>query len=366
MRILHIGLSETLGGIERFLINLYNNSPKEFKMDFIAYTASQSYAIQDLIHRDSDYKIYTIAPFSKPWQSGHDIYRIIKNNKYDVVHIHKNSLVNSLPIFVAKLAGVKKIVLHSHNSQPSQHLGIIKSLHGFNKWLVSHFQLQRLACSHLAGNWLFYSGQYKVIHNAINIKDFAYNPKVRAAKRKELGLENYFCIGCIARISQQKNQLFLLDIFKEVLKDEKSAILLFVGGTQASIEGERYVQNVRRHINELGIERNVKFLGEREDVKEIYQAIDVFVLPSKYEGLCIAAIEAQCTGLPTILSTASSSETFITNIAGGISLLASPQEWAKRILSYRGHVRRDSSLELAGAGYEMKTEVRRVLQVYKA
>ena len=139
------------------------------------------------------------------------------------------------------------------------------------------------------------SDKYKIINNAIDISKYAYNSTVRDKYRKDLGLEGKLVIGNVGRFHFQKNHLFLIEIFKGIVDNNKNAILLLVG------QGEDE-KKIKAKVKEYSLEKNVKFLGARDDVNNIMQAMDIFLLPSLFEGLGIVLIEAQATGLPCFTS----------------------------------------------------------------
>ena len=365
IRILHIGIDATLGGIERFLINVYNNCSSEFHMDFVTTAKTLHYPLDEMISRDHDYEVIHVAPLSKPMAYFLDIYRVIKNGNYDVVHIHKNSLANPLPIFAAKLVRGQKIIIHSHNTQPSNSRRLGSLLHQFNKHIIGHIAAERLACSHLAGDWLFYPGQYHVIHNAIQVEKFVFNSEVRKRVRNELHLQDKFVIGCVARISDQKNQLFSLKILQEMIKKDKNICMVFVGGCADTPEGQAYDAKVRAAIKTMELQNYVMMLGSCDDTNELYQAFDVFLLPSKYEGLCIAAIEAQAAGLTSIVSSVLPPET---KVSGEryipMNIVESTKRWANVLFSCRGGERMNMREQIFAAGYDMAAEIKKIETIY--
>lgn len=367
MKILHIGLSETLGGIERFLVNVYNNKSDDISMDFITKADHFRYDFSSMIPDDKDYRIFHIAKLSSPFRYVFDIYRIIKKNHYDIIHIHKNSLANPLEIIAAKLAGSSAIIIHSHNTQPSGHRRVGVLLHDINKAWVPYLATKRLACSELAGEWLFPSyTTYQVIHNAINLDDFCYKPDIRNQKRQEFGLEDCFVIGSVARISDQKNQLFMLDIIKYVRDHLKKVRLLLIGGTSETEEGRIYFKKLNQKIDDLHLRNYVKVFGSRDDVKDLYQVFDVYLQPSKYEGLCISVIEAQASGLPCIVSDALPEETKVIDEYTTLSLNQSAETWGKAILAMQDAPRLNQKDNLGRAGYSMHKEISMLESIYRS
>ena len=168
---------------------------------------------------------------------------------------------------------------------------------------------------------------YRVIHNAINIKQFAYNQQKRDSLRRDLGIENKLVIGNVGRFHFQKNHEFLIRIFAEIHKRNKQSVLLLVG--QGELEAD-----IREQVRRLHLEEHVSFLGLRNDVSDLMSAMDVFLFPSVFEGLGIVAIEAQASGLPCIVSTEVPQDAKVTDRIKFIPLSLSAEEWAKEAVSY--------------------------------
>jgi len=196
---------------------------------------------------------------------------------------------------------------------------------------------------------------YKEIKNAIDISQYKYDEDIRIAYRKKYGVEDKFVIGNVGRLQFQKNQLFLLDIFASVLKKKPEAILWMIG------QGEDE-DKIREKIQKLNLGTAVKMLGVRNDVPNLLQAMDVFVFPSVFEGLGIALLEAQATGLTCIASKdVIPEEVKVTPQLQFVSLEESAEVWADRILNAEYCEKRDTLFQLAmKAGYDINTEVGRL------
>lgn len=277
---------------------------------------------------------------------------VFKREKYDIVHSHLNTL-NVFVMFFAWLAGIKVRISHNHSTmgkgEPLRNL--IKSvLKPFAKIFVTDF----FACSELAGKWLFGDSQFTVFRNAIDTQKFAFNQTVRNEVRKELDIsEGQFVLGHVGRFESQKNHRFLLQVFDEILKIKADSILLLIG--EGSLQGE-----IRKIAN-----GNVKFLNARNDVHRIYSAMDAFVLPSTYEGLGIAGVEAQANGLPCFFSKEVPEEAGITDCASFIGLDESAKKWAQEILAKRNASRADYSKKVMAAGYDIRIEAKKLEEFYE-
>lgn len=232
-----------------------------------------------------------------------DLKKILLGN-YDVVHLHTSYWKRLLIEEIAMECKIPKVIVHSNNTQidiaDEEKRKKAEEVHWklrdeFDTSLATDF----CACSQAAADWLFGpkipQDQIKVLHNAIDVEKFMFNQTVRDRYRKLLGLENSFVIGHIGRFSTQKNHEFLIDVFYEVSKKVTNARLLLIG------EGP-HEKAVKEKVESLGLSDKVFFLGQRQDVSQLLQAIDVFCLPSKFEGLPIVLVEAVASGLPCLIS----------------------------------------------------------------
>jgi len=178
----------------------------------------------------------------------------------------------------------------------------------------------------LYGKSIDKSKRYKIIPNAVDTEKYKFDPEVRETVRKELGIEDKFVIGHIGRFVYQKNHDFLIDIFSEVYKRNDNAVLLLIG------EGA-LLDDVKAKVHKLALDDVVYFLGARQDANRLYQAFDVFCLPSRYEGLPVVGVEAQIAGLPCVFSSAITKETKFTDYLTFVDLKQSILDWAEIVLN---------------------------------
>lgn len=312
-------------------------------------------------------KIFT---FNKPFLPGKSRFNIcealddfFKKNKYDVVHVHSGS-ISILGIFAhyAKKNGVKKVVVHSHCSIEAFTFKnkMLRTVFGY--WMKGNVDVY-CACSNLAAKAKFTDDISKnkvvILKNGIDLDKFKYNESIRNSVRTNLGIDNScFVVGHVGRFSYQKNHEFLIDVFCELLKHRKDARLLLIGS------GELYDEIVAK-VNSLSIEEKVIFIGNVNNVNEYYQAMDCFVLPSRYEGLPIVGIEAQASGLPCFFANTITRELEITNLAKYLSLNDHPVVWADSVFSCHKVMRLDVSNWVCNAGFDMRIEVKRIEEIYE-
>lgn len=266
-------------------------------------------------------------------------------------------------LFAAKCAGVPVRIAHSHSTtnKKEKKKNLMKQvLRPFSKVFATDY----MCCSELAGRWLFGNKEYDkgnvyLLNNAIDLDKFKYNDSLRKKKRKEFGIkDNTLVIGHIGRFVAQKNHDFLIDIFNEIHKKNNNSILLLAG--QGPL-----MEDIKNKVKELNLDDNVKFLGQRNDANELYQAFDVFLLPSLYEGLPVVGVEAQAAGLLCYLSDDMTKETKVLDITKFMSLNNTPEEWADNILDdVKKYKRIDTSKEMTAKNFNIKEEAKKLEEYY--
>ena len=224
--------------------------------------------------------------------------RLFRENGYAIVHAHMNTL-NAPVLLAAWLAGVPVRISHNHStSDPSE--GLRAALKRLLRPTASWWATDRFACGERAAAWMFGEravrrGEVTILPNAIDVERFRFDPSAREAVRKELAMIDRLVVGHVGRFMHQKNHAFLLDIFGALRAVRKDAVLLLVGDGELRGEMEKYAQ-------QQGLAPYVRFMGIRQDTARLYSAMDVFVLPSYYEGLPVVGVEAQAAGLPCVFS----------------------------------------------------------------
>lgn len=263
-----------------------------------------------------------------------------KNHKYNTIHSHVTQL-NFFYFPIAKARGVKNIILHSHGTKWSD-----KILNGARNYLMLSaarpFVTHKLACSDASGK-VWHGKGYKVIFNGTELAKFAFNPEVRRRAREELGLKEQLVILHGGRFSAEKNHAFLIDVFNRVHKKNKDAVLLLAG--KGPLE-----ERIKLKVKKLGLGNSVRFLGLRRDMENIYQAADIFLLPSFHEGFPVTALEAQAAGLCCFLSDKVTREAGVFNTV--FLPVADADLWAEEILRGKPADRKKGveTLEACGLG----------------
>lgn len=348
------------GGVESVVMNYYRHIDKnKVQFDFICDDDSTRIPKEEIESLGG--KVILIPQYQKIFKYHKELKRVLKEGKYKIVHSHINAL-SVFSLWAAKSAKVPVRIAHSHSTSNKKEWKktLLKSaLRPFSKVFATDY----FCCSELAGRWLFGNKTYNqgkvyLLNNAIDVNKFKYDENIRKEKRNELKIkDNEFVIGHIGRFVKQKNHDFLIDIFNEIYKQNKDSILLLAG------EGP-LKEEIENKVKELGLEKNVMFLGQRNDANELYQAMDVFLFPSLYEGLGMVLIEAQCSNLLCVASTEVPSIAKITNDVFFISLNQTAKVWADEIMLYKKTERNDSTKMVSSSGYNINKEIKKLEEYY--
>lgn len=361
LRVLQVGMTRNLGGIETYLIEQFRHLDKsKIDYDFVNITGEYSICYEDEILASGSKIFKVVSRHKNPLLHYWQWFNILLQNKgvYDVIVLNTNSLEYVFPLVLGKVFGIPVRVIHSHNSGFENKQGLARRLLvGMNKKLLAWSANLRFACSQFAGQWMFKDNPYYVIYNAIDIHKYDADLIVREETRNALGLHTELTLLHVGRFSYQKNHSFLLDIFKEVHRIQPDSVLLLVGDTT---EESGFLTEVKRKIKAYGLENVVRLLGRRDDVNKIMQAADVLVMPSFFEGLTVVGIEAQASDLPLLLSDTVTKELGLLPSTQFISLEAGPTAWAKAIVNSKRHNRQSRYEELKAAGYDIVNETERV------
>ncbi len=336
-------------------------------MNYYEYTVKQGYQIDFLLNRNiaSPYvdivqkngsNIY-ILPFdtSKPNKSNWLYIKNVVNEKYDILHVNLSGLNALEGLWAAKMNGVNRRIYHAHNPKETSSLKArIRSLlyEIPSVWLANQYA----ACSCLAGDSLFGSRQYTVVKNPVNTQLYMFDKDAREELRKELEIDNCFVIGVVGRLTEQKNPFFVIDVFAEIKKHISNAYLIWVG------EGD-LKQAVEKYIKKRELTESIKLLGLRKDVNKLYSAMDIFLLPSKFEGFGIVFIEAQISGLPCFGSDKISCDVQVSSNMHRISLNKTSAEWCDKIIKQNDFAKQDRK-SLIHTGFEVEELLDSLVNLY--
>lgn len=325
--VLHIAPALHDGGVDKLLFDYCVRMPTNIKFGF-AVSAKEEGMIERRLRR-LGYEVTHIETISShPLVRYRQLRNLMRHGKYDVVHDH-TGYRSVLSMLAAWREGVPCRIAHAHIAGiPENHFDTIARF--VCTGVVKKFATNLFACGEDASRWMWGKlknepGEVKIVRNAIQMNDYRFSATSRLRKRSELGLGERFVIGNVARLSRQKNQSRLLQIFGKIAKLDSDAVLLLVGS------GED-LENLREQAETLCLADRVMFLGARSDVPDLLSALDAFVLPSLYEGLPVVLIEAEANGLPLVVSDSVSREGQLADRCMAISLDASDEIWARSIL----------------------------------
>ena len=360
IRVAHVIGKLNYAGVEAVINNYYRNiDHTKYQFDFIIDADGSSEPSREIIDLGARYIV--VPPYQQFGHHMNALIRLFRENQYQIVH----SSMNALSVFSLCAAAIAKVpvrICHNHStSAPGEgkRTLIKNTLRPFAKIFPTHL----CACSQVAGEWLYgkrtmEKGQVTIFNNAIDTKKYAFNPEIRKAVRAEFGFDqDTFVIGHVGRFCYQKNQEYLLDVFAEVHRNYPKSVLMMVGIGETQ-------DKIRGIIHSLGLDEFVMITGARSDADRLYQAMDVFVLPSRYEGLPVVGVEAQCAGLPCFFSDQITNETLIIPEAQMLSPNDLPCNWAQEILKAKDKTRRNTVHEIAQAGFEITSAAKKLEKYY--
>ena len=315
------------GGAETFLMKIYRTINREkYQMDFCINTYSKCFYEDEIVSLGG--KIYRIPEKSNNIiQFRKQLYNIIKDNNYKYVLRITSHAVGFMDLKIAKKAGA--IICCARSSNSSDGKGIVTIiLHVIGRFLYQKYVDVKIAPSDLAAIYTFGSAEYKsskvkILQNGLDLSTYKFNAQNRKALREELNIpDNTFVVGHIGRFYEQKNHLFLINVFRQIKEIKHDSKLLLIG------DGPLYNQ-VKEEVERLHIDDSVIFAGVRRDIPQVLSSMDAFVFPSLYEGMPNTVIEAQASGLPCLISDTITREANVNGFVKFMSLNETYQKWAK-------------------------------------
>jgi glycosyltransferase len=319
IRVLHVVQRMEAGGTQALLMNLYKNiDRKKVQFDFLVeYNDKQFYDDEIIklggkIYYTNIRKDFNIISFKRK------VKKILKENKYEIVHVHASN-VGNIVFKIAKKIGINVRIAHAHNNSSVKDIKYIPRM--ILRKLYVNKATDYFACSKDAGEFFFKEKNFIILNNAIDTEKFIFNEESRNIIRKKLHIENDFVVGNIGRLHMQKNHKFLIDIFIKIKEQKENAKLVIIGDGPLEDEIKNYIKN-------NNIINDVILLKNRKDIPELLWAMDIFILPSLFEGLGIVTIESQAAGTPCLVSNNVPDLTNITPIIKYEDLNKSNDIWA--------------------------------------
>lgn len=345
------------GGVEAVIMNYYRHIDRnKIQFDFICDEDSTCIPREEIESLGG--KVIICPPYQKLNKYIKFLKRLFKENNYKIVHSNINTL-SVFPLYAAKKAGVPIRIAHSHSTSNKVEWkkNIVKSiLKPFStKYANCFFACTEHAARYQFGNKMYDSGEVTIINNAIDLDKFKYNEKIRKEIRKELQIkDNVVVIGHIGRFIPQKNHTFLIDVFNEYHKKEPNSVLLLIG--QGPL-----VNDIKNKVDSLKLNDSVKFLGQKSNINDMYQAMDAFILPSLYEGLGMVLIEAQVNGLPCYASTEVPMVAKVTDKINFIGLKEPIKIWVLNIRKTLNYKKREIDINMIKkVGFDIESESKKL------
>lgn len=349
------------GGKKNLIMEYYRHIDREkIQFDFICDSDSEAIPKEEIETLGGH--ILEITGYQNIIKNMSDIYKLCKQNNYPIMHAY-NSTMNLFPMFVARMVGIPVRISESLSMahEGDRKTFLKKMLRPMSKWFANYF----VSCGDDCGRWqfgekAFDAGKVEVFKTVVNTEFNAFNPEIREKTRSNFGWEDKVVVGHIGRFTPQKNSIRLIEIFSAIAKKEPNAILCLIG------DGELKTAMMKK-IEELGIKDRIDYLGRREDIQQFYNAMDVFLLPSLYEGLPVVGLEAESCGLPVFFSTEVTRQANACELGHFIDLCESEDKWADEILKAVKEnilIRRSHAKEIADAGFDSASEAIRMQKYY--
>ena len=344
IRVLHVIGTMYPGGMENFIMNLYENIDRNLiQFDFAVHMIKENDYTEKI--KEMGGSVYILPRLMHdPLKNICELYKIVKDNRYKIVIRHTSNALVAPQLWAAKMAGAM-VVCHSHTETDSKLLP-----HRIGRMFINKCVDERFACSDNAGKWMFKNGNYRIVRNAVDIEKFTYNTQAGEKIRREFGMygKNIYCH--IGNFSATKNHKFLLKIYAEIAEIDSNAAFFCVG------EGDLRTE-IERQAVELGIQDKLILTGVRKDVSDLMSFFDVLIFPSIYEGLPLTLIEAQVSGLPCLISDTITDEVIVTNgLVEMESIRRSPKIWAEKAVEMAKDPDRTCQYEnIKENGYDIKS-----------
>ena len=351
------------GGIESFLHSVIMEMDlSQLEIDIVAAQMCESVFTADL--KEKGVRFYELSGSQRKLWQNHKIFRqLLEKRQYDVVHLN---IFQGLSLYYAYLAEKARIpvrIAHSHNTalRQSRTRRLKLLVHNAAKCFLAKNATDYWACSGSAAEFMFPKDvveKYEFIPNGIDVERFRFDNEVREKVRKDLDIDGKLVIGNVGRLCYQKNQEYLLEVFAILQYERPDSILLLVG------EGELKA-DLRQKAEKLSIADKVLFYGVTDKVEQLLWAMDVFVFPSRFEGLGIAVVEAQAAGLPVVCSDNVPDEAVVTDLVQSVSFRSGIDSWVENILHCQVSMDRQAFNEqVRQSGFAVADVAGRIEKVY--
>lgn len=362
IRVLHVLGGTYLAGAESRIMDMYREIDREHvQFDFVVHSKPDYYDAEILslggkIYRLPRFKIYNFFSYRKAWKQF-----LKEHHEYAAIHGHMTSTA-AIYLPLAKKAGIPITIAHARSA------GVDRSLKGFVTRMIRKplknkadflFTCSELAGRAVYGDKVYDQGRVKLVPNAIGTQKFVYNPEVREKMRNEWKLDGKVVYGHIGTFRYAKNHSFLLEVFAEIKKMQKDAVLFLVGDGELRSE-------IEAKIAELGLQESVILAGKQSNVGDYCQMMDVLLFPSHFEGLPGTILEAQVAGLPCLISDAITREVGISELVIYKSLEESAKEWAQVAVTLPQKDRKSGLKAVQKAGFDVTDQASKMIAFYQS
>ena len=363
IEVLYFGLSANRGGIETYLYKIWRHIDHQtFHFNFIDMTGEESlpcYYDELMYDGCTFFKITPRNVSSK--KNKEDIRRLFRNNNFDIFHFNVNTLSYLFPVEEALRKGCK-VVVHSRSAGATANKKLTQCLHNINKIRLGHMDVCRIAVSSMAGEWMFGKSEFMVYMNGVATEEFKFLEENRKKIRKELGCSNKVVIANVGAFLPVKNHLFMVEVFEKFLDTQPEAVLWFIGDGP-----ERPA--IQQLVIKKGLIDKVQFLGIRKDMQKLYAGMDLFWFPSLYEGFGNVLLEAECEGVPCLISDCIPKDALIADNTFSFSLDAKYEDWVEKMIQALAAQKKDRSVcykEIEEKGASVDTEIKKLEKLYRS
>lgn len=346
-------------GTEAYMMSVFRNvDPQHIHIDFLVFGYKEGAYDKEVLSRGS--RIFKVPMSLHELRTHHYEFRTLKATleaeAYDIAHAHMNALNYHVLKFMKRL-GIKQRISHSHGSRHFVTSRLLIAYKERIKGKIKDVATVLIACSQAAGEFLYGETPYILINNGVDTARFAYNPAVRDALRHELQLQDALVLGHVGRFNFQKNHRFLIDIFQKIHDQYPQTVLMLVGGGELEAD-------MHRQIAEYQLEEAVLFMGIREDIPDLLQVMDHFLMPSLFEGLPYVLIEAQTAGLQCFAADTIDRQSKLTDLFYFLPL-TSPESWVQTVCSHLYYQRKNQAETIAYAGFAEADNVKTLVAIYE-
>lgn len=346
------------GGVEQMVMNYYNAIDRDsVQFDFYIFKGSVKVPIEEI--KSLGGRLFVLPSLKHPFRYMKVLTKLLSENGYDIVHCHLSTL-SGFSLRAAKKAGVRVRILHNHSTSGGSREILRNITKKLLKPFAKHYATEYIACSQYAARWMYGAVPIcalneaappvrvaRVMRNAVDTDRFRFDSEKREKVRRELDIPSEAPVyGHIGRFCPQKNQGFLIDIFKEIAKQQKDALLVMAGNGKDK-------EYIKARVMAAGLTDRVIFTGHRSDPEALYSVFDCFLLPSNYEGLPVVGVEAQAAGLYCLFSDRVTAEAKLTDSAQYLSLRTPAEDWACAAICCAELRNKNGAEQVAAAGFDI-------------